>query len=193
MNPDLYEAIRFANLEKMRMINDGSNFDIYQVDQVGRNLIAVNCICAENDRENGGIRSTILRELADKGVDFSHTDTNGKCSIHYATGSGCPEIISELIELGSDIDAPEVGSARTPLHIAASRGWSNCVETLLSAGANPLLMDSDGLVPAETAGIRGFHQTKRIITEESDRICAYNKRLEYVRDGFVNFLISCDF
>ena len=190
MDPRLYKAIVLANLDDLRIIINVQDFDPGQVDQWGRNSIAVNCVCAGHDRENGDIRATILRELADKRVDCLNVDMNGWRSIHSASSVGCPEIVSVLVELGSDIDARAVGSDRTPLHIAASRGWDNCVQTLLSAGADTNLMDSDGLVPAESAFMQGFRRTQQIITNESDRRFEYHQRVEHERQRFLAFCMA---
>lgn len=78
----------------------------------------------------------IVEELLSHGADSSEWDFHKICtSLHCAAASGDVETVKILLEAGADFNAGISG--RSPLHYAVLSNNSNCVETLLRAGASP--------------------------------------------------------
>lgn len=78
----------------------------------------------------------IVQELLRFGADPSEWDFHRTCtSLHCAAASGDVETVKILLEAGADVNAGIMG--RSPLHYAVLSNNSNCVETLLKAGASP--------------------------------------------------------
>lgn len=70
---------------------------------------------------------------------FSKDETR----LRRAAGSGCFQMVQKLLEMGIDPNsADEMG--RTPLHVAACKGFSDIVGLLVTSGANPNLRDCVG-------------------------------------------------
>jgi hypothetical protein len=67
----------------------------------------------------------------------------GAVALHFAAIGNQTGIISYLLQRGA---LPDVSSDRgiTPLHIACSRGFVDCANTLLRGGANALTLDRYG-------------------------------------------------
>lgn len=65
-------------------------------------------------------------------------------SLHAAAGAGRLAQVELLITQGAAINAPDA-AGRTPLMLASIHGHGAVVQRLLSAGANPALVDRDGL------------------------------------------------
>ena len=65
-------------------------------------------------------------------------------SLHAAAGAGRLEQLEQLIKEGAALNAPDA-AGRTPLMLAAINGHGAVVQRLLAAGANPALVDREGL------------------------------------------------
>jgi len=68
-------------------------------------------------------------------ADIDHVDDQGFTALHHATFSGFEDCVQELLHLGADIDAYAPGTG-TPLNIAASKGRTNIIRSLIQARAN---------------------------------------------------------
>jgi len=68
----------------------------------------------------------------------------GAAHLHAVTRAGTPSALARLLKHGTDPDAREPDTLRTPLETAILAGRDDQVSTLLKAGANPDLTDSVG-------------------------------------------------
>ena len=91
----------------------------------------------------------IVQILFDRGADINKRDIFGKTSLYYAAENGKVHTVQVLMNLGAEL----------PLAQAAANGQKGVIMTLLAAGANPNMRDSDGhtaLVHAAWAGRLGI-------------------------------------
>ncbi|MDP1954915.1 MAG: ankyrin repeat domain-containing protein [Polaromonas sp.] len=65
-------------------------------------------------------------------------------SLHAAAGAGRLAQVEQLIAQGASVNTPDA-MGKTPLMLAAINGHSTVVQRLLAAGANPALVDRDGV------------------------------------------------
>ncbi len=79
--------------------------------------------------------------LLDKGAVVNRP---GWTALHYAAASGDNDIVKILLDHKAAIDCTSPGKS-TPLMIAAREGFETTVQALLDAGANPALVDGEGL------------------------------------------------
>ncbi|MQM14323.1 hypothetical protein Taro_047252 [Colocasia esculenta] len=99
-----------------------------------------------------------LKDLCVEGL-VGESDEGGEAGIPCnlltvaATGNSC--FLEELLKAGMD---PDVGDSRgrTPLHIAASKGFEDCVLVLLKHACNIHIQDAEGNTPLWLA-IKGKH------------------------------------
>uniref|UniRef100_A0A1I8HF77 ANK_REP_REGION domain-containing protein n=1 Tax=Macrostomum lignano TaxID=282301 RepID=A0A1I8HF77_9PLAT len=71
-------------------------------------------------------------------------DNDGSTALHHATQNR--QILAHLLEAGANANAKR-NDGNTPLHIAASLGYQDVVEILLSNGANPCALDKKKRTP----------------------------------------------
>ena len=84
---------------------------------------------AENDQGD------IVEQLLQKGVDLGIKDNMGKTALSLAAQLGHFQVLKPLAKTEVDINESDLYSM-TPLHWAVVGGHKNCVEMLLSVGAN---------------------------------------------------------
>lgn len=89
-------------------------------------------------------RAAMVRLLLSAGANPNAADRFKMTVLHDAAQRGCSEVVTMLIQAGSDVDAVEDYSGRTPLLMALGGRCSQpavqeIVTILLNAGANPLL------------------------------------------------------
>ncbi|PUZ67784.1 hypothetical protein GQ55_3G462100 [Panicum hallii var. hallii] len=70
------------------------------------------------------------------------------------------ECLEAFIKAGANINT---GSRVTPLSVAARKGLADCINCLLSKGANPNEPDEDGKLPIEIAASRGWRECVDIL------------------------------
>jgi len=109
-----------------------------------------------------------LRELSDRGVNLSDSDSHGYTLALYAAFGGHVECLRALKnEFGVRLDAGD-NNGLTPAHFAAARGHVECLRALsalevsLDAGAN------DGRTPAFAAALGGHVECLRALKNELD-------------------------
>ena len=68
-----------------------------------------------------------------------------------AVRSGSAEVVDVLLGSGARVDVPEVHFGRTPLHLAAIRGYPDVAEQLLNGGASVSEKDGSGRRPLDLA------------------------------------------
>jgi ankyrin repeat protein len=83
-------------------------------------------------------------------------------SLHDAARAGDLAQVERLLAQGSAINAPD-GTGKTPLMLAAIHGHAAMVGRLLVLGANPSLIDRDGLNAAQHARRSGLEGIARQI------------------------------
>ncbi|XP_073000464.1 potassium channel AKT2 [Typha latifolia] len=77
------------------------------------------------------------------GENGEYDDTNIPCNLLTVTATGNSSFLEDLLKLGMD---PNIGDSkgRTPLHIAASKGYKDCVLVLLRHACNVNIKDIYG-------------------------------------------------
>lgn len=82
----------------------------------------------------------------DNGFDVNEADEYGYILLHRACVNHQLEIVSLLIQRGSNLEKTATDDW-TPLHLAAVSGASGCFRLLVNAGANPNRQDCNGRSP----------------------------------------------
>ena len=99
-----------------------------------------------------------LRERAPSTVTSSET----AASLHAAARNGDVAQVDRLLAGGALLNAPDE-AGRTPLILAAMGGHIEAVRRLLAAGANPALLDREGLDAVQHARRLGLTQIVQLI------------------------------
>uniref|UniRef100_T1H9E5 ANK_REP_REGION domain-containing protein n=1 Tax=Rhodnius prolixus TaxID=13249 RepID=T1H9E5_RHOPR len=85
-----------------------------------------------------------LRILLENGADPNRPDSHGRPPILWAASAGSSEAILVLVNTGANVAAADKDGL-TALHCAASRGHTDCVETLISlCNAEVDVIDNNG-------------------------------------------------
>lgn len=128
--PVLFSAIRAGSSEVFQLLLD-KGVDVTETNQVGESCLHIAC----------SVQSISMVEslLQVPGIDLNCTNNFERTPLHYsvmsAQGSSSLELVDLLIKNGALINiADQVGY--TPLHIAALNELSECVESLIWAGAD---------------------------------------------------------
>ncbi|EMI55813.1 ankyrin repeat domain-containing protein [Rhodopirellula sallentina] len=96
------------------------------------------------------------------GVDVNQTDKNGVTALHHAVRFRSPIAVESLIRSGANVNQPCRRNGSTPLHRAVcqtgapgtadrSEAAAEIVAMLLAAGADPLIANKSGKIPADYA------------------------------------------
>ena len=112
-------------------------------------LESIQCNATESE-------STIRRLFASREY-VTELDAQVRIPLLYATALGHLNIVQLLIELGVDINEPHHENQMCALHVAASLGFLDCVQTLLHFGALTNSRDNQGWTPlmfAVQGGVR---------------------------------------
>jgi ankyrin repeat protein len=83
-------------------------------------------------------------------------------ALHQAARAGQLADLEALLQQGAPLNAPD-GAGRTALSLAVIHGHSALVRRLLALGANPALVDSDGLDALQHARRLGREDMVRLI------------------------------
>ena len=84
-----------------------------------------------------------VRQLIQNGADLSASDNSGRSALFWAATGGHVETVVHLINSGADVDQADGG--RTPLMGAAANGYKAVCVALLLSGANPNLLNDEGM------------------------------------------------
>ena len=108
--------------------------------------------------------SQIKHSVFAKGV-INHTP------LHEAVVSGKPEVLKYLLDLmgNANINCGAF-SGYTPLHMAASRGHSECVRLLLERGADVSCLEDYGKTPKQIAQMSSKSSTVKILHSEGELV-----------------------
>lgn len=88
------------------------------------------------DLAASGGHADLVRELIRHGVSVRSTSADGWTALHHASENDMPEAVEALVEGCAAVEAREVDSDRTPLHVAAGKGSRRAVLALLRSGAD---------------------------------------------------------
>jgi len=115
----------------------------------------------------------IVKALLRKGADASSATRN--TSLTEAIKLGHVAIVALLLEHGAKVNPPQTNSlAGTPLHLAIrhctinvmeSVEWYDIVKILLQEGANPNMLDNDGMSSLHLAIIKGLSKVVEVLVE----------------------------
>ena len=109
--------------------------------------------------------------MLEKGAEPNYVVTkyfgedDDRTALHFACGTFLPVVpaIRLLCDWGADVNAvSRTNAARSPLHMAAHRGWAGpaAVSALVVAGADPFLLDAEGRTVVEAMVERGDVSSK---------------------------------
>lgn len=88
------------------------------------------------DLAASGGHADLVRELIRHGVSARTASVDGWTALHHASENDMPEAVEALVEGCAAVEAREVDSDRTPLHVAAGKGSRRAVLALLRSGAD---------------------------------------------------------
>jgi ankyrin repeat protein len=118
----------------------------------------------------------VRQELA-AGVDVdvvngrAENGDGGNTALWFAAQGPWPkgvEVARVLIEAGADVNKP-CEHGRTALHMAAAWGHADVVQLLLEHGADPTLVDDEGLAPPSVA--RHGYRSNNVTAEQRTAVC----------------------
>ncbi|KAL4194931.1 hypothetical protein AMTRI_Chr05g70920 [Amborella trichopoda] len=90
----------------------------------------------------------------------------GVCSVASA---GDDKLLEQLLQQGLDANETD-HCGRTALHLAAAKGFKECVRLLLDQGADPNIKDFEGRVPLWEAMLGGHEEVKTLMFEKGARL-----------------------
>ncbi|KAK1505510.1 ankyrin-1 [Colletotrichum abscissum] len=144
--------------------------DIHMVEELVTNDVKANDI---NENVKGSwdnlelaVRSSALEVLeflmGDDEDAVQKTDDDRHSLLHYAAERKSVEVLTFLIDRGTEIDSPSRWG-RTPLHCAAYHGQVDNMRELLKRGADPERADESGDIPLHLAADQGYDAAVRIL------------------------------
>ena len=92
------------------------------------------------------------------------TDYSLQTALHYAARWGMHTLVGRLVNRGAVVDARD-NFEETPLMMAADFGHSRTVQVLLQAGADPSLVNRDGLSAEGLASKEHYEEVISILRE----------------------------
>lgn len=88
-------------------------------------------------------------------------DNYGLTALHCAALNGDAKVVEELLGFDGkhpcNVNAQDM-MGKTPTHIAAEKGHTECVKYMLEEGADPNVIDKRGMTPVHYAAMKGFDE-----------------------------------
>ncbi|XP_045466951.1 ankycorbin isoform X2 [Harmonia axyridis] len=101
-------------------------------------------MCGGNEKDSSLGFQVLKTLLTTNGIDVKVEDGDGRQPLLWAASAGSAKAILALIRAGSPVEAADKDGL-TALHCAASRGHTDCIDTLLTlCGASCDIIDSNG-------------------------------------------------
>lgn len=88
-------------------------------------------------------RFEMTKLLLENGADVKAVDEDNWTALLWASWTGMPTVVEELVKAGSDVNALD-NKKQSALMIASQRGNDKVVEILINAGADRNLKNADG-------------------------------------------------
>ena len=95
--------------------------------------------------------------------------------MHEAVSGNKPKVIEFLKEKGANVNA-KANSGYTPLHLAASAGYIDCVNILLECGADIGATDEFGKTPKQTAELSSKSNIVRLLRSKGEICTDHNHK-----------------
>uniref|UniRef100_A0A5B7BTU0 Putative ankyrin-1 n=1 Tax=Davidia involucrata TaxID=16924 RepID=A0A5B7BTU0_DAVIN len=119
-----------------------------------------------------------------------HADPNAETDDNItpllsSVAAGSLACLELLIQAGANVNVTAGGA--TPLHIAADNGGPEIINCLLRAGADPNVIDEDGLKPIQVAAARGNRRAVEILLPLTSQIQTI---AEWTIDGILEHMQS---
>jgi hypothetical protein len=94
---------------------------------------------------------SVIRAMVEAGIDVQELNSFYQTPLHIAVAFSTPAVVRALIVDNKANPNGHQESDMTPLHIAAERGDTNVVKTLLELGADQLIRNARGQLPRDVA------------------------------------------
>ena len=126
-----------------------------------------------------------VRQELDAGVDVdvvngrAENGDGGNTPLWFAAqgpSSNGVDVARVLIEAGEDVNK-QCEHGRTALHMAAAWGHADVVQLLLENGANPTIVDEEGMAPPNVA--RHGYISNNVTAEQRSLVCKLFKSLGF--------------
>ena len=163
MTNALYDAAHNGNVAEIKSYLT-TNFDSLNA-EVSDGLTLLHIAAAFGQEELVGF-------LLDRGALVNKNASNeaGETPLHFAVlfrdEETAARVADRLIANGAELNAPQKGG-QTALHHAVARGAKAVVETLIQAGADPMLKDRNGLTAMQLAN---FDEPMKAVLRQSTKL-----------------------
>jgi ankyrin repeat protein len=116
--------------------------------------------------------SVVVKLLVDRGANPSAVATEFRVTpLHFAAGSGHPQVVRTLLTVGANINAKNVAN-QTPLFLAVSEDRFESAHVLLESGADRSVVDKDGRTAqyyAKSAAVSALFEQDHPVSTSSSR------------------------
>ncbi|XP_074329531.1 potassium channel AKT1-like isoform X2 [Apium graveolens] len=157
--PQLFTA-RTKRLSQLLRLSRNAFLYIVKTNVADATIIMNNCLQHLKERND-----PVMKEIL---VDIERMLAQGRSdmpvSLCFAAMRGDDLLLHKLLKRGMDPNESD-SSGRTPLHISASKGFTECVILLLDYGADPNCKDFEGNVPLWDALLGGHESVIRALVE----------------------------
>jgi ankyrin repeat protein len=114
-------------------------------------------------------QAQFCRLLLDADAEVNAQDTYGWTALMRAASRNRQTTVALLLnDPETDPDISQ-SSGATALHIAAGLGLGSIVDTLISGGADPTILDGEGRTPEQVAALQGYTEIERSLGRAAAR------------------------